>query len=330
MADALAQLTSAVSLLTDEARVLELAVRAMHEACGRGVALGFTARGPHSERQGLMRVLERGAFVPLEVPHLAYVRTSAYDVTDVPEAQRNRWVEPFREGIATHESWRKSTLYPLTRRFGVLEQGRVAICAGERQVALVGVAIPEGTEFGEEERTRLRDTGAALVVPLRVAALVAASSERSPLMRMLDASDEAVIALDARGRVVDASRAAFEVLRRDRDLPDVLRQAVATMPRPSTVLRARERVIHVSPCTEGRAIAFLAVLDGQGFAEAPIELTERQRELLRLLARGLTNAAIASAMGNAPSSVKTMLERLYERTGTSNRVELLAWWRAWP
>lgn len=330
MADALAQLTSAVSLLTDEARVLELAVRAMHEACGRGIALGFTARGARSERPGLMRLLDRGAFVPLELPHLAYVRTPAYDLADVPEDQRNRWVEPFREGIATHESWRKSTLYPLVRRFGVLEQGRVAICAGERQVALVGVGIPEGTEFSDDERARLRETGAALVVPLRVAALVAASSERSPLVRMLDASEEAVVALDARGRVIDASRAAFEILRRDRALPDVLGQAVATMPRPTTVVRARDRVIHVSPCVEERAIAFLAVLDGAGFAEAPVELTDRQRELLRLLERGLTNAGIASAMGNAPSSVKTMLERLYERTGTSNRVELLAWWRAKP
>jgi DNA-binding NarL/FixJ family response regulator len=93
------------------------------------------------------------------------------------------------------------------------------------------------------------------------------------------------------------------------------------------VIRTEGRVIHISPCGADRSIAYLAVLDGCGFAEAPVALTQRQRELLGLLDRGLPNAAIAEVMGNAPSTVKTMLERLYARTATSNRVELLSWWR---
>jgi DNA-binding CsgD family transcriptional regulator len=60
----------------------------------------------------------------------------------------------------------------------------------------------------------------------------------------------------------------------------------------------------------------------------PPALTARQTEVIRLLERGLTNAEIAQTLGNAPSTVKTILERLYDRTSTSNRVELLAWWRA--
>lgn len=56
-------------------------------------------------------------------------------------------------------------------------------------------------------------------------------------------------------------------------------------------------------------------------------LTARQAELLSLLEEGRTNAELAAAMGVAPATVKTMLERLYQRAGVANRVELLAWAR---
>lgn len=330
MAGALDELTNAVALLTDEARVLDLAVRAVHEACGRGIALGLTARGEQSERSGLTRLYADGAPVALELPHLAYVRTPAYDVASVPLPQRNRWVEPFREGIATHEGFRKSTLYPLVARFRVLEQGRIAICAGPRQVAMLGAAIPEGTVFSDDERARLGSTAAALVAPLRIAASLGAAADRTSLDRMLEASAEAILALDARGRVVDGSRRAFELLRRERDLPERLATLVRDRPRDTTLVRDQPHTIHLSSHSADRAVAFLAVIDGAGFAQAPVEITARQRELLGLLQRGLTNAEIAEAMGNAGSTVKTMLERLYERTGVSNRVELIAWWRTRP
>lgn len=68
---ALAQLTEAVALLADEAAVLELAVRALHEACPRGVALGLTARGVDSGRMGAFRIMREGRFLDLALPHLA-------------------------------------------------------------------------------------------------------------------------------------------------------------------------------------------------------------------------------------------------------------------
>jgi DNA-binding NarL/FixJ family response regulator len=325
---ALEELTNAVALLADEPRAVQLAAHAMYEACGRGLALAMTSRGPRSERLGHMALVFEGAPVKLETSHLAYVRTPAYDVAQVPLPQRNRWVEPFREGIATREGFKSSTLYPFVARFGVLDQGRVAICSGERQVALVGAAVPEGTEITEAERARLREVGAALVAPLRIAALVAASQAGTPLERALAAKEESVIALDARGGIVDASRAAYELLRRDRALPERLAKAIAGLGRPRAVVQSGEHVVHVTPYEDDRAVAFLAVVDGGEFAEVPPVLTARQSEVLRLLERGLTNAEIAQALGNAPSTVKTILERLYERTATSNRVELLAWWRA--
>jgi DNA-binding NarL/FixJ family response regulator len=326
MSEALQQLLDAVATLANEERVLELAVRAMYDACGRGLALGITSRGARSERMGSVRMCLEGEPVEMAPSHLAYVRTSSYDVTDVPVAQRNRWLEPFREGLATPEGLKKSSIWPFVARFGMLDFGRITVCAGARQVALVALTIPEGTSFSDDERARLAATAEALVVPLRVAAIVAdASAAQSALQRMLDAHDDAVVALDDRGEILDASRAAFELLRADRALPERLRAAVRGLSRTVLVVRSGAQVIHLTRCT-GES-AYLAAIDGAGFVEPPVELSERQRELLVHLERGLTNAQIGTAMEIAPSTVKTMLERLYERANVANRVELLAWAR---
>jgi DNA-binding NarL/FixJ family response regulator len=323
---ALRQLTDAVAILADEARVLELAVAAMHEACGRGAAFGATARGDRSNRVGLFRAMKDGAFQPLQIPHLAWVRTPAFDVANVPLKARNRWIEPFREGIATPEGFKASTLYPYVRELDVLDQGRVVVCCGARQIAFVGAGVPEGTTFSDAERERLVATSAALIVPLRMAALLASStSERSTLEKMLDASEEAVVAVDASGAIVDTSPVASALLRADRSIPNRVREAVRALNRTVAVVRSDHYVIHVSHCAADRGVAHLVVIDGSGFAEPPVPLTDRQIELLGHLRRGLTNAEIAKVMGNAPSTVKTMLERLYERTGAGNRVELVAW-----
>jgi len=323
---ALRELTDAVAILSDDARVLELAVQALHEACARGAAFGATARGDRSNRVGQFRAMKGGALVPIQIPHLAWVRTPAFDVANVPLKHRNRWLEPFREGIATPEGFKASTLYPYVRQLDMLDQGRVVVCCGSRQIAFVGAGVPEGTTFSDAERERLIATSAALVVPLRMAALLASSTtERSPLEKMLDASEEAVVAVDAKGRIVDTSSAASGLLRTDRSIPERVRDAVHALRRTMAIVRSDRYAIHVSPCAADRAVSYIVVIDGSGFAEPPVPLTDRQIELLEHLRRGLTNAEIAEAMGNAPSTVKTMLERLYERTGVANRVELLAW-----
>jgi DNA-binding NarL/FixJ family response regulator len=326
MSEALEQLLDAVSIVADEERVLELAARALCDACERGLAFGLTSRGPRSERMGRVRLCLEGKPLELAPSHLAYVRTPAYDLADVPLEQRNRWLEPLREGIATVEGWKNSTFYPFIARFGMLDFGRAAICSGARQVAMIGVAIPTGTSFSDDERARLESTAEALVLPIRLAAIIAdATADQTALQRMMSAQDDAVVGLDARGEVIDASRAAFELLRTDRSLPDRLRGAVRGLARDTAVVREGAQVIRVTRCPG--ELAYLAVIDGEGFAEPPIELTGRQRELLAHLDRGLSNAQIGTAMGIASSTVKTMLERLYERAEVANRVELLAWSR---
>lgn len=328
MTAALARLTEAVAVLTDETTVVELAVRALQESCSRGAAFGITSRGPRCDRVGTFRAMQQGRWLDLALPHLTYVRTPAIDVTNVPLAQRNRWVEPFAEGITTPEGYKKSTLWPLIAHLGVLDGGRICVCAGQRQVAFAGLSIPEGTSFSDAERTQLATTSAALVVPLRVASLLADVQRRhSPLDDLLEGTTDAILATDRRGVIVGSSKPAFDQLRTHRDLPARIATAVRATRRGASVVRDGERTMHLSPCGE-RGVAWLIAIDGDAWTEPPVQVTPRQRELLALLDKGLTNAEIAMALAIATPTVKTMLERLYRRAGVSNRVELLAWSRA--
>ena len=53
-------------------------------------------------------------------------------------------------------------------------------------------------------------------------------------------------------------------------------------------------------------------------------LTERQREVLSLVARGRSNREIGADLGITEDGVKAHLSRLFLRFGVTNRVELLA------
>jgi DNA-binding NarL/FixJ family response regulator len=58
---------------------------------------------------------------------------------------------------------------------------------------------------------------------------------------------------------------------------------------------------------------------------APREPTERERELLVMLARGATNEELAGRMDLRIKSVEGMLRRLFDRYGVENRTQL-AWY----
>jgi DNA-binding NarL/FixJ family response regulator len=56
--------------------------------------------------------------------------------------------------------------------------------------------------------------------------------------------------------------------------------------------------------------------------EAP-QLTARQREIVKLIAAGLSDKEIAQRLGLETQSVKNTLQRIYRDTGTHSRVELI-------
>ena len=56
-------------------------------------------------------------------------------------------------------------------------------------------------------------------------------------------------------------------------------------------------------------------------------LSEREQDILSLLARGLSNPAIAETLFVSESTVRNTLTTVYEKTGTTTRGEAIAW--AW-
>ena len=56
----------------------------------------------------------------------------------------------------------------------------------------------------------------------------------------------------------------------------------------------------------------------------PEPLTERETEVLRLLAAGLTNREIAEQLVVSPETVKKHIANIYGKLGTRNRTEAVA------
>jgi DNA-binding NarL/FixJ family response regulator len=78
---------------------------------------------------------------------------------------------------------------------------------------------------------------------------------------------------------------------------------------------AGETVIIEGPGTARRSVGF----------EPPGPLSERETEVLVLLAQGLTNRQIAEALYLSPETVKTYVSRLYAKLGVSNRASAVVW-----
>jgi DNA-binding CsgD family transcriptional regulator len=64
--------------------------------------------------------------------------------------------------------------------------------------------------------------------------------------------------------------------------------------------------------------------DAQDLARGVVSLTNREREILALLADGLGNKQIAARLGISTNTVKTHLELLFEKIGVSSRAEAVA------
>jgi len=57
------------------------------------------------------------------------------------------------------------------------------------------------------------------------------------------------------------------------------------------------------------------------------QLSPRERDVARLVARGVTNAEIARSLGLSASTVKHYVESAMRKAGVTNRVSLAIWLR---
>jgi len=82
----------------------------------------------------------------------------------------------------------------------------------------------------------------------------------------------------------------------------------------------------IAPSVTGRLLSTLAKATNPPLAIQPIEpLTEREEEVLLTVARGRTNAEIASELHISLSTAKTHLASLMSKLGARNRVEIAIW-----
>jgi DNA-binding CsgD family transcriptional regulator len=65
-------------------------------------------------------------------------------------------------------------------------------------------------------------------------------------------------------------------------------------------------------------------VDASVAVQSGASLTNREREILALLADGLGNKQIAARLGISTNTVKTHLELLFEKIGVSSRAEAVA------
>jgi len=77
---------------------------------------------------------------------------------------------------------------------------------------------------------------------------------------------------------------------------------------------------HLDPAVQQRLVA--AVVDARPTAaDLPDELTNREVEVLKLIAAGLSNAEIAAALVVSGATVKTHVNHIFQKTGARDRAQ---------
>lgn len=130
--------------------------------------------------------------------------------------------------------------------------------------------------------------------------------------------------LMGRGTTVDfASPSAHRLLRRyfgaeTVRLPELIVDWLANRTCEPLVIRAEDRVLVVEADQDASA---LMLTERSAVAE---QLTPREREIMRCVADGLSNAEIARRLWIAPSTVRKHLEHIFDKVGARSRTEALA------
>lgn len=105
------------------------------------------------------------------------------------------------------------------------------------------------------------------------------------------------------------------------------------LPRHAPLLAWRRAVlaIHAGDAWIPRALMAAALADFRHLLQMDVSsaphigpLTDRQREIVRWVAQGLSNKEIGRHMGISPTTVKTHLHNIFERAGISGRQQLTA------
>jgi len=125
---------------------------------------------------------------------------------------------------------------------------------------------------------------------------------------------------DGRVLVVAASVSDAEALR-------LVRQGVAGIFVKENPLEALKEAIRAvgrgDAWLDQRYLRLLASPEPRPEAETARQLSERERQVLRCLLEGMSNKQIAARLGAGEPSIKTTLQRLFDRMGVRTRAQLV-------
>ena len=123
------------------------------------------------------------------------------------------------------------------------------------------------------------------------------------------------------GSVLDALHAgARSYLTKDADRTDIA-QALRAAAGGLTVLDPRVHATLLPPCTPRQRPPG----DAPAAAAAPDGLTQREVEILALIARGLTNPEIAAQLFLSNHTIKTHINRIFAKTGSRDRAAAIGY-----
>jgi two-component system nitrate/nitrite response regulator NarL len=88
-------------------------------------------------------------------------------------------------------------------------------------------------------------------------------------------------------------------------------------------IRRLGKVGSLSSATTERSVAAPLDIPRRKRRGQPFQITEREMQVLAALAEGLTNAAIGTRLSISTETVKHHLTNLFNKTGASNRLELM-------
>jgi DNA-binding CsgD family transcriptional regulator/PAS domain-containing protein len=328
----LERIVEAAACLEDEPTIVRLAASVLGRHFPRCHVKAYTVLGFPGRAVGVARQFDGADEVP-EAPGCRLVMSDVLLPLVRRAAQEGRsWVEAAREGYLPGGALRAHLdRVPALGARRVKEWGFFPAALGGEVLGGAHLLLPaRERDFGADERALLVSLASRLAHPLRLAALLSnAVPGLHALDHLLANRADPVFLISGTGCLLGASPAAERLIRRHPEIRQKLGRTVrsGTHSARSLVLPAAGLEIHVSPCSpRGGAAAFLAVAGARGPSTRG-RFSARQVELLELLDEGLTNGEIAERMGLAPSTVKTMLERLYRLAGVSGRVGLLRWSR---